>query len=83
MCDSARCPQATQTASIGRSGPRTPQNINSVFLGNPRLSKPEQGRARAAFDRGQRILADIDAADTDLNDDTDAAHIGPDADHDQ
>ena len=38
------------------------QNINSVFLGNPRPSKPEQSRARAAFDRAQRVLAEIDAA---------------------
>jgi hypothetical protein len=35
-----------------------------VFLGNPRLSKPEQARAQAAFDRAARIVTEIDAAAT-------------------
>jgi len=33
-----------------------------VFLGNPRLSKPERARAQAVFDRATRIVAEIDTA---------------------
>jgi hypothetical protein len=79
MCDSARCPQATHHARHRPVWAGHAENIKSVFLGNPRLSKPEQARARAAFDRAQRVLADIDAADADL--DEDAAHAGQDVDH--
>ena len=62
MCDSARCPQATHQARHRPVWAERAQNINSVFLGNPRPSKPEQSRAQAAFDRAQRVLAEIDAA---------------------
>jgi hypothetical protein len=35
-----------------------------VFLGYPRLSKPERARAQAVFDRATRIVTEIDAART-------------------
>lgn len=76
MCDSARCPQATHHAQHRPVWAEHAQNINSVFLGNPRLSKPEQARAHAAFDRAQRILADIDAADATLDEATAAGNTG-------
>ncbi|MEU9193241.1 hypothetical protein [Streptomyces hundungensis] len=37
------------------------ENTQAVFLGNPRLSKPERARAQAAFDRATRVVAEIDA----------------------
>jgi hypothetical protein len=83
MCDSARCPQATHHPAHRQVWAEHAKNINSVFLGNPRLSKPEQTRARTAFDRAQRVLADIDAADAELDEDTGAAHTGQDVDHGQ
>lgn len=42
MCDSARCPQATQTASIGRSGPRTPRT--STACSSATRAYPNQNR---------------------------------------
>jgi len=83
MCDSARCPQATHHASHRPVWAEHAENINSVFLGNPRLSKPEQARARAAFDRAQRVLTEFDTADADLGEDTGAPHTGQDVDHGQ
>ncbi|MEO8521113.1 MAG: integrase [Acidobacteriota bacterium] len=81
MCDSARCPQATHHAAHRPVWAEHAQNINSVFLGNPRLSKPEQARAQAAFDRAQRVLTQIDAANTDP--DNDRANTGQDLDRGQ
>ena len=81
MCDSARCPQATHHAAHRPVWAEHAENINSVFLGNPRLSKPEQARARAAFDRAHRVLADIDAADPDPE--QARADASEDADHGQ
>jgi hypothetical protein len=40
------------------------RNTKAVFLGNPRLSKPERARAEVAFDRAMRIVEEIDAAAT-------------------
>ncbi|MEU3502801.1 hypothetical protein ABZ726_19260 [Streptomyces hundungensis] len=37
------------------------ENTQAVFLGNPRLSKPERARVQAAFDRATRVVAEIDA----------------------
>jgi len=81
MCDSARCPQATHHPEHRPVWAEHAQNINSVFLGNPRLSKPEQARARAAFDRAQRVLAEIDAADADPDEEAAHADTGQDVDH--
>jgi hypothetical protein len=81
MCDSARCPQATHHAAHRPVWAEHAQNINSVFLGNPRLSKPEQTRAQAVFDRAQRVLTEIDAANADL--DSDRANTGQDLDRGQ
>ncbi len=69
MCDSARCPQATHHGAHRPVWAEHAQNINSVFLGNPRLSKPERTRAQAAFDRAERILSEIDTAHPDPNED--------------
>ncbi len=69
MCDSARCPQATHHSRHRPVWAEHAEHINTVFLGNPRLSTPEQARARAAFDRAQRILAEIDAAHPDPRED--------------
>jgi len=81
MCDSARCPQATHHPEHRPVWAEHAQNINSVFLGNPRLSKPEQAGARAAFDRAQRVLAEIDAADADPDEEAAHADTGQDVDH--
>lgn len=76
MCDSARCPQATHHARHQPVWADHAEHINTVFLGNPRLSKPEQARARAAFDRAQRILAEINTAHPDPGEDVAGAHAG-------
>lgn len=76
MCDSARCPQATHHARHRPAWAEHAEHINTVFLGNPRLSKPEQSRARAAFDRAQRVLAEIDTGHLDPSDDVADAHAG-------
>lgn len=76
MCDSARCSQATHHARHRPLWAEHAEHLNTVFLGNPRLSKPEQARARAAFDRAQRILTDIDAAHPDPS--AGIAHEGSD-----
>lgn len=70
MCDSARCPQATHHAQHRPVWAEHAEHINTVFLGNPRLSKPEQVRARTAFDRAQRILTEIDTAHPNPSEDT-------------
>jgi hypothetical protein len=62
MCDSARCPQATHHPPHRQIWAHHAENTQAVFLGNPRLSKPERARAQAAFDRATRIIAEIDAA---------------------
>ena len=62
MCDSARCPQATHHPQHRAAWTAHAQNTEAVFLGNPRLSKPERARAQAVFDRATRIVAEIDAA---------------------
>jgi hypothetical protein len=62
MCDSARCPQATHHSQHRKIWADHADNTQTVFLGNPRLSKPERARAQAAFDRATRIVAEIDAA---------------------
>jgi hypothetical protein len=62
MCDSARCPQATHHTQHRAAWAAHAQNTEAVFLGNPRLSKPERARAKAVFDRATRIVAEIDAA---------------------
>ena len=65
MCDSARCPQATHHAGHRKVWAEHAENTKTVFLGNPRLSKPERARAQATFDRAEGILAEIDSAATD------------------
>jgi hypothetical protein len=62
MCDSARCPQATHHPQHRAMWAEHAENTKTVFLGNPRLSKPERSRALAVFDRATRIVAQIDAA---------------------
>jgi hypothetical protein len=62
MCDSARCPQATHHPRHRQIWADHADNTQAVFLGNPRLSKPERARAQTAFDRATRIVAEIDAA---------------------
>ena len=62
MCDSARCPQATHHPQHRQIWADHAENTQAVFLGNPRLSKPERARAQAAFDRATRIIAEIDDA---------------------
>jgi hypothetical protein len=62
MCDSARCPQATHHPQHRQTWADHADTTKAVFLGNPRLSKPEQVRAQTAFDRAVRIVAEIDAA---------------------
>lgn len=42
MCDSARCTQATHHVRHRSVWAEHAEHINTVFLGNPRLSKPEQ-----------------------------------------
>lgn len=64
MCDSARCSQATHHPQHRQAWAEHAENTKAVFLGNPRLSKPEQARAQAAFDRAARIVTEIDAAAT-------------------
>ncbi len=83
MCDSARCPQATHHAQHRPVWAEHAQHINTVFLGNPRLSKPERARARTAFDRAQHVLAEIDAAGQSSGQDAADADRGQDADHGQ
>ncbi|MFF8996009.1 hypothetical protein ACF09H_40020 [Streptomyces sp. NPDC014983] len=61
MCDSARCPQATHHPQHRQIWADHAANTHAVFLGNPRLSKPERARAQTAFDRATRIVAEIDA----------------------
>ncbi|MFG2979552.1 integrase [Streptomyces sp. NPDC048331] len=62
LCDSARCPQATHHPQHRQIWADHADNTQAVFLGNPRLSKPERARAKAAFDRATRVVAEIDAA---------------------
>ncbi len=62
MCDSARCPQATHHPRHRQVWAGHAEATQAVFLGNPRLSKPERARAQAVADRALRIVADIDAA---------------------
>lgn len=62
MCDSARCPQATHHSQHRQIWADHADNTQAVFLGNPRLSKPERARAQNAFERATRIVAEIDAA---------------------
>jgi len=62
MCDSARCPQATHHPQHRATWAAHAQSTEAVFLGNPRLSKPERARAQAVVDRATRIVAEIDAA---------------------
>ena len=62
MCDSARCPQATHHPRHRAAWAAHAQHTEAVFLGNPRLSKPERARGQAVLDRATRIVAEIDAA---------------------
>ncbi|GAA2179991.1 integrase [Brooklawnia cerclae] len=83
MCDSARCPQATHHALHRPAWAEHAQNITTVFLGNPRLSKPEQARARTALDRAQRILAEIDADGASPDQNATGANTVQEPDHGQ
>lgn len=62
MCDSARCPQATHHSAHRPVWAEHAENTKTVFLGNPRLSKPERARAQAVLDRATRIIDQIDTA---------------------
>lgn len=62
MCDSARCPQATHHPQHRAVWADHAATTRAVFLGNPRLSKPERARAQAMADRATRIITEIDAA---------------------
>ncbi len=70
MCDSARCPQATHHPHHRPVWAQHAENIQTVFLGNPRLSKLERARAHTTFDRATRVLAEIDAAATHATEET-------------
>lgn len=64
LCDSGRCPQATHHDTHREAWANHAESTKTVFLGNPRLSKPERGRAQATLDRANRVLADIEKATT-------------------
>lgn len=64
LCDSGRCPQATHHDTHRDAWANHAESTRTVFLGNPRLSKPERGRAHATLDRANRVLAEIDNATT-------------------
>ena len=71
MCDSARCPQATHHPQHRQVWADHAQNTKAVFLGNPRLSRPERARAEVAFDRAMRIVGEIDGTATRVAEETD------------
>jgi hypothetical protein len=71
MCDSARCPQATHHPQHRQVWADHAQHTQAVFLGNPRLSRPERARAEVAFDRAMRIVGEIDATATPAAKETD------------
>ncbi|MHA7295196.1 hypothetical protein [Arthrobacter sp. HLT1-21] len=62
LCDSGRCPQATHHGVHREAWANHAEATRTVFLGNPRISKPERGRAQATLDRAERILTEIDHA---------------------
>ncbi|WP_193096852.1 integrase [Brevibacterium sp. FME17] len=62
LCDSGRCPQATHHGIHREAWASHAESVKTVFLGNPRLSKPELGRAQVTLDRANRILTEIDNA---------------------
>jgi hypothetical protein len=62
MCDSARCSQATHHREHRQVWADHAEQITTVFLGNPRLSRLERTRAQTAHDRAVRVIAEIDAA---------------------
>ncbi|MDN5732504.1 MAG: hypothetical protein L0H14_11880 [Yaniella sp.] len=62
LCDSGRCSQATHHGTHREAWANHADSIKTVFLGNPRLSKPELSRAQVTLDRAQRILTEIDNA---------------------
>lgn len=62
MCDSARCPQATHHPQHRQVWADHANNTQTVFLGNPRLTRPERERAQATYDRARRIITEIDSA---------------------
>src|SRR6266851_1011543 len=71
MCDSARCSQATHHPQHRQVWADHAQNTQTVFLGNPRLSRPERARAEVAFDRAMRIVGEIDGTATRVAGETD------------
>lgn len=62
LCDSARCPQATHHRRHREVWADHAETTRTVFLGNPKLSRPEKARAQAVLDRAERIIAEIDNA---------------------
>ena len=62
MCDSARCSQATHHPVHRQVWAEHAQATRTVFLGTPRVSALEQGRALKAAERAERIVASIDNA---------------------
>jgi integrase len=64
MCDSARCPQATHHP-VHRAVWAEHADKTKTFLGDlGPTRKTEKTRLQADYDRAQRVLAGIDAADT-------------------
>ncbi len=59
MCDSSRCPQATHHRQHRAIWSQTAESLQ-VFLGNPRISKPERERLRTEHERAVRVVAEID-----------------------
>ena len=70
MCDSARCAQATHHREHRQVWVDHAEQISTVFLGNPRLSRLERARAQAAYDRATRVITEIDDAGTAAEDRT-------------
>ena len=65
MCDSARCPQATHHP-CHRPIWAQQAATTKTFLGSLGVTrKTERARLQADHDRAQRVLAEIDAAETD------------------
>jgi hypothetical protein len=62
MCDSARCSQATHHREHRQVWADHAEQITTVFLDIPRLSRLERIRAQAAHGRAVRVIAEIDAA---------------------
>ncbi|MCP3822662.1 site-specific integrase [Streptomyces sp. A3M-1-3] len=62
LCDSARCPQATHHPCHRPVWIETVRTNKAFIDGLPRVQKAERTRLTAAVERGERVVAEIDAA---------------------